>query len=72
MSSRYLQTALLAYSILCIAGCGGGGAKSVHVNRVTTVGQELNDLHEAHKKGALSDSEYAEQKARILRGSPVD
>ena len=51
-----------------LTGCGGGGATSYHVNRTTTVGQELSDLYAARSKGAISEDEYNEQKAKILSG----
>lgn len=51
-----------------LTSCGGGGATSYHVNRTTTVGQELSDLYAARSKGAISEDEYNEQKAKILSG----
>ena len=33
--------------------------------------EELARLHDMHQRGALSDDEYAQAKARLLNGSPA-
>jgi len=59
--------ALLAVTTL-LSGCAwevGGGDK--HVTVQPTVGQQLVDLQRARDAGAITDSEFQAQKARILR-----
>jgi len=46
-------------------GCGGGGAKVDA--RSTTLGQELQDLDEAYKKGLLSQKEYEKKRKEIMK-----
>jgi len=72
MRTFLIQSLILGTFLLSASGCGGGGARTLYVNRVTTVGQELSDLQTAHTKGAISDEEYAAQKARILRGDSAE
>ena len=71
MKPNLLQISLLTMFVLCVTGCWGGGARTVYVNRVTTIGQELSDLQAAHQKGAISDQEYAAQKEQILHPQPL-
>ena len=54
--------------LVTVAGCGGGGSRAVFVNRSTTLGQELSDLQGAYQKGVLTEEEYTDQRARLLRG----
>lgn len=68
-----MMISLLAALLLVVgpmAGCGSK-KKDPTTNQVTEVntttkGQELQDLDAAHKKGIITDDEYADQKARIL------
>jgi len=59
---------------LSSCGCLGGGSKSkggeataTTSTRTTTLGQELQDLDAAHKKGIISDKEYEEKKKELLK-----
>lgn len=56
---------VLALGLLA-SGCGGGGAKSSVENRSTTLGQELIDLQNAFKSGAISAQEYERQRTKLL------
>ncbi|MCK4564749.1 MAG: hypothetical protein KAU94_08755 [Verrucomicrobia bacterium] len=51
-----------------LSGCAGAAFNRVALtlNRNITVGQELVDLQEAHEKGVISDTEYAQAKTDIL------
>ncbi|MGV6825541.1 MAG: hypothetical protein ACWA5Q_01070 [bacterium] len=60
-----LGLALIFSSALLVGGCGGGGAKVEATT--TTMGQELQDLDEAYKKGLLSDSEYKKARKKIMK-----
>jgi hypothetical protein len=57
---------LLASLAGSLASCGGGGAKVESVSTTTTMGQELQDLDEAYKKGIITQSEYESAKKRII------
>jgi hypothetical protein len=46
-------------------GCGGGGADIKATN--TTIGQELTDLEKAYKDGIITEKEYNDAKAKILK-----
>jgi len=58
------------FSLLCIAllsiGCAIGIGNRTPANAGATVGQQLVDLKKANEAGALSDREYAEQKAKLI------
>jgi hypothetical protein len=54
-------------TIALLAGCAwevGGGSK--HVTNQPTVGQQLIDLQKAKESGAITDSEFQAQKAKLL------
>ncbi|HKW29342.1 MAG TPA: SHOCT domain-containing protein [Verrucomicrobiae bacterium] len=56
-------------AMILVAGCEthlGGGT----TNRIEqpTVGQQLIDLQKAKEAGAISDTEYQAQKAKLLNG----
>jgi hypothetical protein len=55
-----------AYLVGC---CGGGKKETVLVPQsqpTTTLGQELQDLDEAYKKGAVTKDEYEAAKKKLL------
>lgn len=60
---------LLSLSGCC---CGGSDDKTTVIEKqpvtTTPLGEELVKLKEAHEKGALTDQEYEEQKAKLLKG----
>jgi hypothetical protein len=60
---------MIAVSAPVMAGCGGGGARSETQIRNTTVskGQALIDLKRAYDAGAISKSEYENQRQQILK-----
>ena len=58
----------LVLATALLFGCGGGGAKTVYHHRMTTIGQELTDLKAARDSGAITDTEYKEQREKILEG----
>ena len=54
---------------LCLWGCCGGKKETIVVPQsqpATTLGDELKDLDEAHKKGAITKDEYEAAKKKIL------
>jgi len=55
---------ILLLMVMPLAGCGGGGA-SVKQS-TTTLGQELQDLDDAYKKGLLSEKEYKKAKEDLI------
>ncbi len=52
---------------LLVTGCGGGGSKTYNEIRATTLGQEMKDLDDACRQGALSEQECKEAKEKILK-----
>ena len=54
--------------ITLLTGCVGwsGGSDSTTIQQIPTVGQQLIDLQKARNAGAISDSEYETEKARLL------
>lgn len=52
---------------LALAACGSTTNLKVEESTRITKGQELSDLIKARELGALSDSEYQELRARIMR-----
>lgn len=68
-----LISIVLAFS-LSSCGCLGGSKKEAKggeatvttTTKTTTLGQELQDLDEAHMKGIISDEEYAKKKKELL------
>ena len=52
-----------------LSGCAGAAFNRVELKTVRTVsvGQELLDLQEAHAKGIINDTEYAQAKQDTLK-----
>lgn len=63
---RFLPFALALGLALPIAACGGGGRTPPPGTAGATTGQELIDLDNAYRKGAISQDEYEEQREKIL------
>jgi hypothetical protein len=80
-SAAILIIGLLAVlSGCCCWGYGGGSSKTVEKQPVIigtpsgtgtgpTVGQELESLEEAYKKGIISKDQYEETKKKLLEGA---
>lgn len=49
-----------------LSGCGRSNRLNNEV-RTTTLGQELQDLDDAYKRGLLTDAEYEKQRTRLLK-----
>ncbi len=64
--SSILIATILAFSLLALQGCGGGGAKVSSTVTTTTMGQELQDLEETYNKGLLTEEEYKKARKAIL------
>jgi hypothetical protein len=47
-----------------LAGCGGGGARVQQQS--TTLGQELQDLEAAYKKGIIDKDEYKDLREEVI------
>ena len=50
-----------------VVGCGGGGAEVKHDVYTTTLGQELQDLEEAYKRGIITEKEYNQAKDKLIK-----
>jgi hypothetical protein len=59
---------MAALVAVVLSVCAGAAFNRVDLtmNRNITVGQELMDLQDAHKKGVINDTEYAQAKKDIL------
>jgi uncharacterized membrane protein len=67
-----LSVLIMMFLSLSSCGCLGGGSKGEEAQvttttRTTTLGQELQDLDEAHKKGIISDEQYEKKKKELLK-----
>ena len=51
---------------ISLIGCGGGGAKVKTTTTTVTLGQQLLDLDEAYKSGALDEKQYKKAKKNLL------
>jgi hypothetical protein len=68
MKKLFIPTAVALSAMLLLTGClavqlGGGDKQEAHK---ATVGQQLTDLKAAKDAGAITESEYQAQKARLL------
>jgi len=66
MNKKLAVLLLLAIASLlggCVAAIGNGETRSA------TLGQQLVDLQKAKDSGALTDTEFQEQKARLLKSN---
>jgi hypothetical protein len=61
-----LAVLALAASMLCGCAWSIGGTKKGETSMRPTRGQELIDLQRARDQGALTDTEYEDQRLRIL------
>ncbi len=63
-----INIGIAALAVVVLSGCAGAAFNRVDLtmNRNITVGQELIDLQDAHKKGVINDTEYAQAKKDIL------
>jgi hypothetical protein len=67
MTRSALLSALLAVSVLGLAGCGGGDTEVKSEITTTTKGQQLIDLKKALDAGAMNQEEYERERQRILK-----
>lgn len=67
MTKALVSSLVAALGMTVMTGCSwsvGSGPKSA--NMMPTTGQQLIDLQRAKDAGAISESEYQSQKAKIL------
>jgi hypothetical protein len=69
MKRLYICILAVASAALLVTGCVGGvslgGGTKTEV-RKPTVGQQLMDLQKAKETGAITESEYQAQRAKVL------
>jgi len=68
MKKLFIPTTIALASMLLLTGClalqvGGGDKQEAHK---ATIGQQLVDLKAARDAGAITESEYQIQKAKLL------
>lgn len=63
-----INIGMAALAATVLTGCAGAAFNRVDLtmNRNITIGKELIDLQEAHKKGIINDTEYAQAKMDVL------
>jgi hypothetical protein len=69
MKNILIPILVLFSAMTLFTGCSwqvGGGTKSAIIQ--PTIGQQLLDLQKAKDAGAITDSEYQAQKAKVLGG----
>ena len=68
MNVRFTASTLALGTLLAAASLGTTGCVAGNSTRFEspTVGKQLMDLQEAYEKGAITEAEYEEQKARFL------
>ncbi|MGD0614389.1 MAG: SHOCT domain-containing protein [Verrucomicrobiota bacterium] len=67
MKKLFIPALILLSAVTLLAGCSwqvGGGHKNETVQ--PTIGQQLIDLQKAKDSGAISNSEYESQRAKLL------
>ena len=66
----FLFLVIFALSVALTGCCGGGETTIVEKQPINTapLGEQLIKLKEAHDKGAITDKEYEDQKAKLLKG----
>ena len=66
--TRALAAVLMVVVWLNLWGCCGGSKEVVvpQSQPTTTLGQELQDLDEAYKKGAITQEQYEAAKKKLL------
>jgi hypothetical protein len=70
MKKLFVTAAVALSAIVLLSGClaldvGGGDKKE---EKKATTGQQLIDLKKARDAGAITDSEFEAQKAKLLSG----
>ncbi len=66
MLSRQSLSAAVCAALILTSGCAIGNSGKLVLARHISVGQELMDLHEAQKTGAITVEEYELMKAKLM------
>jgi ABC-type glycerol-3-phosphate transport system substrate-binding protein len=64
--SKMRSIALAVLAAGALAACGGGGADVKTTTTTVSVGQQLIDLQNAQKNGAISPQEYQRLKNQLI------
>ena len=68
MKKQWTLVVALAWATAILTGCVAAiGNRDADLGRGTTVGQQLIDLQKAKEAGALTETEYQDQRARVLK-----
>jgi hypothetical protein len=71
MKKLFIPIMAVVSAMFLLTGCAvelGGGSKTKTIDQKPTIGQQLIDLKKAMDTGAITDSEYQAQKAKVLEG----
>ena len=58
---------MLLFFCTSLFACSGGGAKVETTTTTVTLGQQLIDLNNAYKEGALDEKQYKKAKENLLK-----
>ncbi len=69
MKKSFIPFAVGLSALLLLSGCIALGTGSKTTTQQPTVGQQLVDLQKAKDAGAINDTEFQAQKAKLLQSN---
>jgi|KBSSwiStaDraftv2_1062776.scaffolds.fasta_scaffold276194_3 hypothetical protein len=66
MRNAKVLTACILVALAC-GGCGGGGATVKTTTTTVSIGQQLIDLQNSYKSGAMSEKQYEKARDDLIK-----